>query len=143
MKFLDEFAKDIEKDIEGLEGQIQAYSFHNHDHYLQKLSMAEHKERMLVPFSFTIEELYAVVEDQFAELESYKNHQADHAFWDPIAKYMEEFYSPVFQLSYENQKLFQWQWSSQYHNGFELQCSKKTQISDKTNDWLHWKFHID
>ena len=58
---------------------------------------------------------------------------------------MEEFYSPVFQFYfyYEDQLQFQWQWSSQYHSFFEFQCSKKTQISDKTDNWLHWKFHID
>ena len=106
MKFLDEVAKDIERGIEGLQGQIQAYSLHNHDHYFQKLSMVEHKERVLVPFSFTIEEVYTVVEDQFAQSECYKKHQADHVFWDPIAKYMEEFYSPVFQRFYEDQRQF-------------------------------------
>ena len=105
--------------------------------------MAEHKERVLLPFSFMIEEEYTVIDDKFAQPESYKNHQADHVFWDPIAKYMEEFYSPMFQFFYEDQRQFQWQWSSQYHNVSELQCSQKTQISDKTNDWLHWKFHID
>ena len=42
--------------------------------------MAERKETMLVPFSFTIEELNTVVEDQFAQLESYKKNQADHVF---------------------------------------------------------------
>ena len=35
MRFLDEFAEDLEKEIEGLEGQIQAYSFPDHDHYFQ------------------------------------------------------------------------------------------------------------
>ena len=105
--------------------------------------MAEHKERVLLPFSFTIEEVYTVVEDQFAQLESYKNHQADHVFWDPIADYMEEFYSPVFQFFYEGQRQVQWQWSSPYHSGSELRCSQRNQTSDKTNDWLHWKFHID
>lgn len=122
MKFLDEVADDIEKEIEGLKGQIQSYSLHNHDHYFQKLSMAEHKERVLLPFSFTIEEEFTVVEDQFIQPESYKNHHANHVFWDPIAKYMEEFYSPVFQFSYENQKPFQRQWSSQYHSDSELRC---------------------
>ena len=56
MKFLDEVAKDIKKDIEVLKGQIQSYSLHNYDHSFQKLSMAEHKERVLLPFSFMIEE---------------------------------------------------------------------------------------
>ena len=53
----------------------------------------------------------------------YEDHQADHVFWDPIAKNMEEFYSPVFQFYfyYEDQLQFQWQWSSQYHIFFELQ----------------------
>ena len=143
MRFLDEFAEDLEKEIEGLEGQIQAYSFHDHDHYSQKFSMAERKETMLVPFSFTIEELNTVVEDQFAQLESYKEKQADHVFWDPVADCMKEFYSPVFQFFKEDQRQFQWQWSSHYHIGSELRCSQRSQISDKTEDWLHWKFHID
>lgn len=155
MRFLDEFAEDLEKEIEGLEGQIQAYIFHDHDRYSQKFSMAERKETMLVPLSFTIEELNTVVENQFAQLESFKERQADHVFWDPIADYMEEFYSPVFQLFYEDQRPalsfrkqssyagpFQWQ-LSHHHIGSEFQCSLRNQISDKTEDWLHWKFHID
>ena len=32
IKFMDEFAKNIEKDIEVLQGQIQSYSLHDHDH---------------------------------------------------------------------------------------------------------------
>ena len=56
IKFLDEVAKNIEKDIEDLQGQIQSYSLHDHDHSFQKLSMAEHKERVFLPFSFEIEE---------------------------------------------------------------------------------------
>ena len=164
MKFFDEFAKDIEKEIEGLEGQIQAYNFHDHDYYSQKFFMTERKETMLVPLSFTFEELNTVVEDQFAQLESIVEGQANHVFWDPIADYMEEFYSPVFQLTYEDQRQFQWQrslhyhigseircsqryfqWqlSSHYHIGPELQDSQRNQMSDEANDWLHWKFHID
>jgi len=96
MKCLDEVAKNIEKDIEDLKGQIQSCSLHDHDHSFQKLSMAEHKERVLLPFSFVIEEEYTVIEDQFAQPESYENHQANHVFWDPIARYMEKFYSPMF-----------------------------------------------
>jgi hypothetical protein len=131
MKFFDEFAKDIEKEIEGLEGQIQAYNFHDHDHYSQKFSMTERKETMLVPFSFTIEELNTVVEDQFAQLESFKERQAEHVFWDPIAHYMEEFYSQVFQFSYKDQRQFQWQRSSHCQIGSELQCGQRNQMSDK------------
>ena len=109
MKFLDEVAKDIEKDIEDLEGQIQSYSLHGHDHSFQKISIAAHKERVLLPFSFTIEEEFNDVEDQFVQPESYKKNQADHVFWDPIADYMEEFYSPVLQFTYKDQRQFQWQ----------------------------------
>eukprot|EP00253_Pinus_taeda_P018568 PITA_18568 len=124
MKFFNEVAKDIEKDIEGLQGQIQSYSLHGHDHSFQKVSMSEHKERVFLPFSFTIEEEDTVLEDQFAQPESYKNHQADHVLWDPIVEYMEEFYSPVFKLFYEDQRQFEWQWSSQYHSGSELRCNE-------------------
>ena len=143
MKFFDEIAKDIEKEIEGLEGQIQAYNFHDHDYYSQKFPVTERKETMLVPLSFMIEELNTVVEDQFAQLESFKEGQADHVFWDPIADYMEEFYSPVFQLTYEDQRHFQWQLSSHYYIGAELRDRQRSQMSDKANNWLHWKFHID
>ena len=50
------------------------------DYSFQKVSMSEHKERVLLPFSFTIEELYIVVENQLAQPEIYKNHQADQVF---------------------------------------------------------------
>lgn len=40
MEFLDEVAKNIKNDIEGLQGQIQSYSLHDHDHTFPKLSMA-------------------------------------------------------------------------------------------------------
>lgn len=82
MKFLDEVAKNIEKDIEGLQGQIQSYSLHDHDHTFQKLSMAKYKERVLLPFSFEIEEEYIIFENQFEEqfertqLKPYANDQS-------------------------------------------------------------------
>lgn len=120
MKFLDEVAKDIEKDIESLQGQIQSYSLHGHDHSFQRVFMSEHKDSVLLPISLVIEEEYTVIEDQLAQPKSYENYQADHVFWDSIAKYMEEFYSLVFQFFYEDQRKFQWKWSSQYHNGSEL-----------------------
>ena len=142
MRFLVEFAEDPEKEIEGLEGQIQAYNFHDHDHYFQQLSMAEHKERVLFPFSFTLEEMHTIVEGQLAQPKGYERNQADHVFWDPVADYMEEFYSPVFQFFKEDQRQFQWQRSSHYHIGSELRDSQRNQISDKINDWLHWKYHV-
>ena len=64
---MDEVAKNIEKDIEVLQGQIQSYSLHDHDHSFQKLSMPEHKERVLLPFSFQIEEEYTIFENQFEQ----------------------------------------------------------------------------
>lgn len=106
MKFLDEVAKDIEKDIEGLQGKIQSYNLHGYDHSFKKVSMSEHEEGVFLPISFVIEEEYTVIEDQLAQLESYENHQADHVFWDPIAKYMEDFYSPMFQIFYEHHRKF-------------------------------------
>jgi len=42
--------------------------------------MLEHKERVLLPIPFVIEEEYNVIEDQLAQPESYENHQADHVF---------------------------------------------------------------
>ena len=82
IQFLDEIAKKIEKDIEVLQGQIQSYSLHDHDHTFQKLSMEEYKERLLLPFSFEIEEEYIVFynhfEDQFesTQLKPYVDDQS-------------------------------------------------------------------
>ena len=84
-----------------------------------------------------------ITKDQFLEVtECYEDHQDDNVFQDPIALYMEEFYSPVSQFFFydEDQRQFQWQWSSQLYSYFEVQYS---QISDKVDDWLYWKFHID
>ena len=50
-----------------------------------------------------------VTRDQFLEVtEYYEDHQADHVFWDPIAEYIEEFYTPMFQFYffYEDQRKF-------------------------------------
>ena len=52
IQFLDEVAKNIEKDIEVLQGKIQSYSLHDHDNSFQKISMPKHKEMVLLPFSF-------------------------------------------------------------------------------------------
>ena len=113
IKFVDEVAKNIEKDIEVLEDQIQPYRLHDQDQYFQKLSMPENKERVLLHFSFEFEEEYIVFENQFekqfesTQLKSYvvdqsmdelskvvefhEKHQIDHVFFDPIVDYMERF----------------------------------------------------
>jgi len=118
--------------------QLTSKNHHNNEE--NYMVCGNHSEKQLD----NISNKCCATKDQWLEVtRCYEDHQADHVFWDPIARYMEEFYSPVFQFFYEDQRQFQWQWSSQYHNCAELRCSKKTQMSDKTNDWLHWKFHID
>ena len=52
IQFVDEVAKNIEKYIEVLEDQIQCYSLHDQDQYFQKFLMPEHKEKVMLPFSF-------------------------------------------------------------------------------------------
>ena len=44
----------------------------------------------------------------------YEYHKKDHVFFDPIAEYMEAFYSPVFQFHfhYEDQIHYKLPWSS-------------------------------
>ena len=56
IQFLDEFAKNIEKDMEVLEDKIQSYSLHGQDQYFQKFFMPKYKENVVLPFSFEIEE---------------------------------------------------------------------------------------
>ena len=67
IQFVDEVAKKIEKYIEVLEDQIQPYRLHDQDQSFQKLLMPENKERVLLLFSFEIEEEYIVFENQFEQ----------------------------------------------------------------------------
>ena len=69
IQFLDEVAKNIEKYIEVLEDQIQSYSLHDQDQSFQKNLMLDHKEKVLLPFSFGIEEENLVFENQFDSTE--------------------------------------------------------------------------
>ena len=106
---MDEVTKNIEEDIEVLEDKFH-YRLQDQYHYFQKLSMLEHKEKVLLPFSFEIEEEYTVFENQFEQqfdstqlkscvveksiykfskaAECHEKHQRDHVFFDPIANYM-------------------------------------------------------
>ena len=85
------------------------------------------KEEIVIPFDLQIEEEYGYeldivelesrfsldeenekdIQDQFV-LESLKGISINYVFYDPIADYMKEFYSPNFQLffHYEKQKHF-------------------------------------
>ena len=65
IQFLDEVAKNIEKDIEFLEDQIQSYSLHDQDQSFQMILMPEHKEGVLLPFFLEIEEECTIFENQF------------------------------------------------------------------------------
>ena len=58
-----QFVDEVAKNIEVLEDQIQSYSLHDQDQSFQKLSMLEHKEKVLLPFSFKIEEEYIIFEN--------------------------------------------------------------------------------
>ena len=60
IQFLDEVTKNIENGIEVLEDKFQPYRLQDQGQYFQKISMLEHKEKVLLPFSFEIEEEYIV-----------------------------------------------------------------------------------
>ena len=77
-------------------------------------------------------------------VECHEKHQKYHVFFDPIAEYMEDFFNPVlqFHFHYEDQIHSKLPWSSQYHVYFGFKCNQEVQMSDKINDWLHWKFHV-
>ena len=76
--------------------------------------MPKYKGKVALPFSFDIEEECLVFENEFdsTQMKSYvakesiyelsktaeclENYQTNYVFYDPIADYMEEFYSPNF-----------------------------------------------
>ena len=158
---MDEFSKNIEKDIEVLEDQIQSYSLHGQYESFQKFFMPKYKENVVLPFSFEIEEECLILENQFdsKQLKSYvakesiyelsktaeclDDYQTNYVFYDPIANYMEEFYSPDFQLYFHfEDQLHLMFWSFQYHVYFWFKHSQEIQVSDQINEWLHWNFHV-
>lgn len=154
MKFLDEVAKNIEKDIEGLQAHIQSYSIHDHDHSFQKLSMTEHKERVFLSFSFDIEEECTIFENQFEKqfestqlmsylvdqstyvwskvLEFHEKFQTDYVFYGSITDYMEKIYYSDFQLCFhlEDQIYLMLPRLFQYHVYFFFKHSQEIQVSD-------------
>jgi len=86
-----------------------------------------------------------VVEDQlFEDIECYDDHQNNHVFFDPISEYMAKLCTPVFHfhLHYEDQVHYKLIWSSHYHGYFEVECSQEPPISERTIDWLYWKYHV-
>jgi len=86
-----------------------------------------------------------VVENQLSkDIECYDDHQHNHVFFDPISEYMDKLCTPVFHfhLHYEDQVYYQLIWSSHYHGYFEVECSQEPPISEKTIDWLYWKYHV-
>ena len=48
IQILDEFVKNIEKDIEVLENQIQSYSLHGQDQSFEKFFMPKYKEKVVL-----------------------------------------------------------------------------------------------
>ena len=86
-----------------------------------------------------------VVENQLSEeVECYDDHQNNHVFFDPISEYMAKLCTPVFHfhLHYEDQVHYKLIWSSHYHGYFEVECSQEPPISERTIDWLYWKYHV-
>ena len=100
---MDEVAKNIEKDIEVLEDQIQSYIFHGQYHSFEKCFMPKYKEKVVLPFYFDSEEECLVLENQFdsTQLKSYvanesiyelsktvyflEDYQTNYVFCDAIA----------------------------------------------------------
>ena len=63
IQFVDEVAENIEKDIKVLEDKFQSYRLQYQYQSFQKLSMLEHKDKVLLPFSFENEQEYTVFEN--------------------------------------------------------------------------------
>ena len=52
-----------------------------------------------------------MAKDQLLEVTGcYEDHQVDYVFWDPTARYMEEFYSALFQFYFYHKDQLQFQW---------------------------------
>ena len=163
---MDEVAKNIEKYIEVLKYQIQPYRLHDQDQPFQKLLMPENKERVLLPFSFEIEEECTIFENQFEKkfestqlmsylvdqimyvwskvLECHEKFQTHYVFYGSITDYMEKIYGSDLQLYFhhEDQIYLMLPRLFQYHVYFFFKHSQEIQVSDQINDWLHWNFHV-
>jgi hypothetical protein len=110
---LELLAEKLEKDIELLNTQIQSYSFQHPKQFYEKLTSPKPKD-IVSSFDFLIDEYFVCkhkseieqlqswsdIEDTNGKLihvkmlnEYLENQQIDHIFIDPVANYMELFFS--------------------------------------------------
>ena len=88
------YTPQVEEKIDYLCNSLQYISSKNdHNNEENYIFCGNHSERKLDNLLNNC----CVAKDQLLEVtRCYEDHQADYVFWDPIARYMEEFYSPVF-----------------------------------------------
>ena len=115
----------------------------NNDHNSEEnyIFYDNHSEKQLDSIS---KEPCVVANQLCKDVEYYDDHQHNHVFSDPVSEYMDKLCTPVFHfhLHYEDQVYYELSWSSHYHGYVEVACSQEPPISEKTIDWLYWKYHV-
>lgn len=160
--FLGLVAEKLENEIELLDVQIVSYDFQDPKQFLEILPPPK-KEEIVIPFDLQIneecgdeldivelessfsldEENEKDIQDKFV-IESLKGISINYVFYDPIFDYIEELYSPNFQLffHYEKHTHFLLPLSFQNIVCFWFNHNQGVQVSDQLIDWLYWRFHV-
>jgi hypothetical protein len=121
-------AEKLERDIELLNTQIQSYSFQHPKQFYEKLKSPKPKD-IVSSFDFLIDEYPG-------------NQQIDHLFFDPVANYMELFFSVTVQACFFCK-------NPSYHPLpvhisvlIFIKHDEEAQSRDQLLGWLHWHFFI-
>jgi hypothetical protein len=162
--FLEAFADKLEKDIEVLDAQIQSHSFNYQNQFLENLFLPK-QEKEVLPFDIKIEE-YFENKDEFDnsqlnlwfDIENtskkfnhddpvtkyFEDQQTDHVFIDPVADYMEGFFSLNFQPCFQcgNKMYYQFPLLLDFLVSILLKHNQTTILVEQLLDWLHWHFSI-
>ena len=159
---LELFAERLEKDIDLLNTQIQSYSFQHPKQFYENLTSSKPKD-IVLSFDFLIKEYFVCkhkseieqlqswsnIEDMDVKLihfrmlnEYMENQQIDHIFIDPVANYMELFFSITVQSCFFCKDPSYHQLPVHISVLIFIKHDDEAQSWDQLLGWLHWHFFI-
>ena len=152
----------LEKDIELFNTQIQSYSFQHPKQFYENITSPKPKD-IVSSFDFLIDEYFVCkhkseveqlqswsnIEDTNGKLihvrmlkEYPENQQIDHIFIDPVASYMELFFSITVQSCFFHKDPSHHQLPLHISVLIFIKNDEETQSWNQLLGWLHWHFFI-
>ena len=160
--FLELVAEKLEKDIELLNTHIQSYSFQHPKQFYENLTSPKPRD-IVSSFDFLIDESFVCKhKSEIEQLQSWSNiedtngkiihvkilkeylesQQIDHIFIDPVASYMELFFSITLQSCFFCKDPSHHQLPLHISFFIFIKHDEEAQSWDQLLGWLHWHFFI-